>query len=247
VLALALLIGCGVAVAIDRADVRTTSTAEIAEVAGPLLGEMGLGDGREPGLLTRRSKVTGSTPADAARLALLRLNRMSTRPVEVLVVTSPRSGPPLVEVSMHLATDLAVAGRPVLLIGAGLVPEGGHLTLEDLEAGEASLDEVLVRAGNDAADLWLLDVGPQGWAPGSAAADGRYIGDHRRDLRTRFAATVFIVPPILERAASSLELAVEADAVVMVASLHGHAGDLVDAVEVLDGVGAKFAGTIVAR
>jgi capsular polysaccharide biosynthesis protein len=247
VLALAMLIGCGVAVAIDRADVRTSSTADIAEVAGPLLGDMALNDDREPALLARRSKAGGSAPADAARLALLRLNRMSTRPVEVLVVTCPRSGPPLVEVSTHIATDLAMAGRPVLLVGAGLVTEDGHLTLEDLESGHATLDEVLVRAGSDGNDLWLLDVGPRGWAPGSAAADGRYIGDHRRDLRARFAATVFIVPPILERAASSLELAVEADAVVMVASLHGNAGDLADAVEVLDGVGAKFAGTIVAR
>lgn len=244
-LGLSVLIGCGVAVAIDRSDNRTRSVAEVAEVAGPLLGDMNLATGAGRRWYGRASRQNGSISAEAARLVNLRLVRTSTQPLEWVVVTSPRSGSAAAQVGTRIAADLAGDGTQVVVIAAGLTDsDDDRPTLDDVAGGRASIDEGLQQAGPDQPDLWLFEVGPDGWDAGSAEA----INLLRRDLRSRFSAVVMIAPPVLEQAASSLEVAVGSDAVLLVVAAHGtNLDDLTMAVDALNGVGANFAGTVVAR
>lgn len=240
VLGLALLVGCGAAVALDRSDDSVHSVAEVADVAGPVLGTLSLVDAPDRGWW--RMRGAGATVADSARIIQLRLNRLDGGAPRTLVVTAPHEFPPVVEVGRRLASALGTAGTHVLLVTPGRdgLPQG-HPTLVDLGAERATLDEATYQAGPG---LSLIEVGEDGWGPGVVET----LHGLRSELLERFAVVMVVAPAVLEGEAAGLELAAAADAVVLVIGEHGtEVAELTMAVDALDSVGATFAGTVVAQ
>lgn len=238
VVALALLAGFGAAVAIDRRDHSIRSAGDVSDVAGPLLGTLQLG-GQEPKGWWRRSGG-GSAPVDSPRVVQLRLNRSAGRSLRRLVMTSPHWGPPVGEIGSAIGPGLRGDGSEVLLVGS-LPDAAGAPSLLDLAAGRASLDEAV---RTDGRGVGLLDVGDGGWTHGATEA----LAAASSHLQERYPVVVVLAPPILERAAEGLELAADADAVVLVVDDGTtDVGELAEAVEAIDSIGARFAGTVLAR
>ena len=128
----------------------------------------------------------------------------------------------------------------MLLVGS-LPDAAGAPSLLDLAAGRASLDEAV---RTDGRGVGLLDVGDGGWTHGATEA----LAAASSHLQERYPVVVVLAPPILERAAEGLELAADADAVVLVVDDGTtDVGELAEAVEAIDSIGARFAGTVLAR
>jgi len=222
-LVLGLALGLGVALVRDRLDDRFRSLADFeAHVGAPVLGVIPA--------MARAATTTGarlvtigdsdSAAGDAYRDLRTRLIQIADRQsAKTVLVASPASDDKAA-VAANLATMLAMSGRRVVLVCAGVRPpdvlEGlgvkDSAGLTDLAAGDVDLDQALCVTG--VVGLRVVTAGSRVRDPG-AMFQAHAMKQTLAELRDAFDFTVLAAPPVLAGADTSV-LAEWAEMVLLV-------------------------------
>ncbi|HEV2953498.1 MAG TPA: polysaccharide biosynthesis tyrosine autokinase [Candidatus Dormibacteraeota bacterium] len=172
--------------------------------------------------------------------------------LQVIVVTSTRSGEGKSRTSSNLAAVLAAAGHQTLLIDAdfrrpsqrrilGVVKSGG---LSEVVLGHQTAPEAVLQPLSELPNLWFLSSGSRPPNPSELLGSGR-MKSLLNDFRTRFGYIVIDTPPI-NVVTDSAVLATHADGTLLVVEhCKTTRGALVHAKRQLEMVGARIIGVVV--
>src|SRR3546814_2836407 len=147
-LALAVLAGFAIAIGLDRGDRCIRGASDVIEVAGPVLAMVPVARGG--------SAAAANTRSEAMRLLRLRLERATTGPLGRIVLVPPVTGPPVEDVAMALATELAGDGGAVLV---RIDEQCTGPNLVDAAAGRITIEEVLQQGPAPGLRTTEMDLG----------------------------------------------------------------------------------------
>lgn len=216
-LAVGLLAGLALALAIDGLDRRVTSAAQLHELSGlPVLATVPRMRRREP-VVTPLGKDPVSESYRALRTAVRFINPDST--LRTIAVTSPGEAEGKTTTAVNLAVALAESGERVLLVDADLRRAGlaralgieGAVGLSNAIVGDVAVD--------DALQDWrgLLTVLPAGTLPPnpSELLGSFAMGELLEKLEARYDVIVLDAPPALP-VTDAVVLATLVDGLVLV-------------------------------
>lgn len=250
-LVLGLLVGLGVAFALENLDdrIRSKSDLERASSGQPVLG---LIPTYEPGALPVTLTQPASDAAEAYRTLRTAVQFMGLdRKLQILQVTSPNPGEGKTTTVVNLGLTLAYAGvrvclvdcdlrRPRLANAFGLAPSVGFTSVL---LGTTTLDDAMLVSETWGALLSLLPSGPIPPNPSELLSSPR-VQRLFDDLAERCDLVIIDTPPTLP-VSDALAASRLADAVLMVTTATQSTRKGVQrALELLQHVGAPIAGTV---
>jgi capsular exopolysaccharide synthesis family protein len=227
---LGLLLGIGLAVALEFAD-RTVKSAADVEVAAraPVLGLVpilsDLPDGDSPAALQTRDLYVFTHPQSRAAeyCRSIRTNLLfsgADRELKVLTLTSPNPREGKSTLAIYMGTTMAQSGQRVLLVDSDMRRPRLHkslgasrtIGLSNLMVGESSLDDCI--KATDVPNLFLLPCGPTPPNPVELLLSKRF-EQLLVDLRGRFDRIILDSPP-LQQVTDAAVLARRSDGAVLV-------------------------------
>jgi tyrosine-protein kinase len=244
-LLVALLVGVGVSILLERGRPRLRSWRDIARMTGyPVVG-------RVPSSRTLRLRPTEafSDPVTGSAFRTLRANiepQLREQDIDLLLVTSPSKGDGKTTVAALLAESLARLGTRVLLVDADLKrPRLARLAHLDGNPGLAQVLREQIPLEKGVQPGWIDDLSllPTSADPEAGDLLARRFGEIVRQARESFDVIIVDTPPLLGTD-DARSLAPVAEGVILVVSAGSIASPVNEAILAIESLKTPLLGIV---